>query len=566
MSCFLFGALPVFFALSTIAIILMEEYLLPLFSESVKQIAPGFSGVIGFETPQNPDHGDLSTNVAMLLAKELQKAPRIAAGEIVGKLRINSDVIEAVEIAGPGFINIRFSRKYFHQSLREMLSLGTDYGHSKKYEGKTVDLEWVSANPTGNLHAGHGRQVCLGAAIANLLEWTGYKVVREYYFNNAGNQMRNLARSTQVRYLQELGQKVDLPEDGYHGSEIIDIAKDLIVKFQDTLLHAELTDFQKFAEEANFSRIKNTLRRLGVHHDIYFNENTLYESGAIEKMIGALKEKGLAYNKDGAVWLKLSEMGQDEDRVIVKSTGEPTYRLPDICYHKDKLSRGYDLIVDIFGADHIATIPDVLAAVKALGFDSEKVKVIIHQMVTFISGKEVIKFSKRSGSNYLLDELIDDVGTDATKFFFNMRAAGSHLEFDVELAKEQSEKNPVYYVQYAHARIASILRFAEQQEINTKALTDVDISPLEHQEELSLIKILRRFPGLVLQTSEAFAPHHICEYLRQVAAQFHKFYHDCRIVGQPEPMQSARLALALATKQILASGCSILGVIAPESM
>ena len=443
----------------------MEEYLQPVFSESLLKIAPGFSGAIQFETPQNPEHGDLSTNIAMLIAKEMKKAPRIIANEIVEKLPKDPAVIEAVEIAGPGFINIRFSRKYFQDALGEILSLGSEFGHSKEYLGKTVNLEWVSANPTGNLHAGHGRQVCLGAAIANLLEWTGYKVVREYYFNNAGNQMRNLAVSTQVRYLQELGQKAELPEDGYHGAEIVDIAKELVAKFGDSLVNAELTDFQKIAEEANFTRIKNTLHRLGVHHDIYFNENSLYESGAIEKIIAELKAKGLAYDKDGAVWLKLSEMGQDQDRVIVKSTGEPTYRLPDICYHKDKLSRGYDLIVDIFGADHIATIPDVLAAVKALGFDSEKVKVIIHQMVTFISGKEVIKFSKRSGSNYLLDELIDDVGTDATKFFFNMRAAGSHLEFDVELAKEQSEKNPVYYVQYAHARVASILRFAEQQEI-----------------------------------------------------------------------------------------------------
>lgn len=544
----------------------MEEYLQPIFSEVIRSIAPEFSGAIQFETPQNPEHGDLSSNIAMLLAKELKKAPRIVANEIVEKIPKDPEVIEAVEIAGPGFINIRFSRKYFHKSLAELFAQGDQFAHSKKNTGKTVNLEWVSANPTGNLHAGHGRQVCLGAAIANLLEWTGHKVVREYYFNNAGNQMRNLAVSTQVRYLQELGQKAELPEDGYHGSEIIDIAKELVSKFGDSLLHAELTDFQKAAEEANFIRIKNTLHRLGVHHDIYFNENSLYESGAIKKIIAELKGKGFAYEKEGAVWLKLSEMGQDQDRVIVKSTGEPTYRLPDICYHKDKLSRGYDFIIDIFGADHIATIPDVLATLKALGFDSEKVKVIIHQMVSFISGKEVIKFSKRNGSNYTLDELIDDVGTDATKFFFNMRAANTHLEFDVELAKEQSDKNPVYYVQYAHARVASILRFAEQQEIDTKKLMDADLTALEHPEEISLIKILRRFPELVLQTAEAFAPHHICEYLRQVAAQFHKFYHDCRIVGQPEPVQSARLALALVTKQVLSGGCSILGVTAPESM
>jgi arginyl-tRNA synthetase len=544
----------------------MEELLQPFFSESLKKITPDFSGDIQFEIPQNPDHGDLSTNIALLLAKKFKKSPRTIADQIVQKLSPDPNIIEKVEIAGPGFINIHFTQHYFQQVLGEIIATGEGFGRSEKNKGKTVNLEWVSANPTGLLHAGHGRQVCLGAAIASLLEWTGYTVVREYYFNNAGNQMRNLALSTQVRYLQELGQEIAFPENGYHGVEITEIARELKERFGDTLLHAELSDFQKFAEEANFTKIKNTLHRLGVRHDIFFNESSLYESDAIYTIIAELKEKGLAYDKDGATWLKLSDMGEEQDRVIVKSTGEPTYRLPDICYHKDKLSRGYDQIIDIFGADHIATIADVLATLKALGFDTEKIKVIIHQMVTFLSGKEIIKFSKRSGSNYLLDELIDDVGTDAAKFFFNMRAAGSHLEFDVELAKEQSEKNPVYYVQYAHARIASILRFAEQQEVNMKTLINADLSILHHPEEISLIKILHRFPVLVLRTAEAFAPHHICEFVRQVASQFHKFYHDCRIVGQPEPIQSARLVLALATKRILAGGCSILGVSAPESM
>ena len=379
--------------------------------------------------------------------------------------------------------------------------------------------------------------------------------------------MKNLAESVRVRYLQELGDTTAvLPEGGYHGLEIIDIAKDIVREHGDSKRDADQLFFQKYGEKHNFSSIQNTLKRLGVHHDIYFNENSLYESGAVAATIAELKEKGLAYDKDGAVWLKLSEMGLEQDRVIVKSSGEPTYRLPDICYHVDKLKRNYDAVIDIFGADHIATIPDVLATVKALGYDADKVKVIIHQMVSFVSEGELIMFSKRSGGNYLLDELIDDVGTDASKFFFNMRAVGSHLEFDVALAKEQSEKNPVYYVQYAHARIASILRFAKEQGIETANLKQAPLASIEHAEELALIKLLRRFPAIVMQSAEAFAPHHICEYLRQVAAQFHKFYHDCRMVGQPEPIQSARLALALATKQVLANGTSILGVTAPESM
>lgn len=546
----------------------MDEQLQQLFLSAVKDIHPEFAGIIEFTVPQNSDHGDLATNIALQLAKPLKKAPRAVAEDISSRLKSTNGIawLEAIEVAGPGFINIKFSQAQYSSSLKAILEAGPNYGRSKKYAGKTVNIEWVSANPTGNLHAGHGRQVCLGLAVSNLLEWAGYTVVREYYFNNAGNQMRNLAISTRVRYLQELGDTIELPENGYHGVEIIDIAKEIIAKHGEGYRAAELADFQKFAEESNFSRIKKTLERLAVKHDVFFNEQSLYDTGKIADLIALLKEKGLAYDKDGAVWLKLSEMGMEQDRVIVKSTGEPTYRLPDIAYHCDKLSRGYDHIVDIFGADHIATIPDVLATVKALGFPESKVEVIIHQMVSFLSDGELVKFSKRSGGTYTLDELIDDVGVDAAKFFFNMRSVGSHLEFDLSLAKEQSEKNPVYYVQYAHARIASILRFAADQQVATSELAQAELDVLTHPSERELVKLLSQFPSLVVRTAEGSAPHHICEYLRTVAAGFHKFYHDCRIVGQPEPMQSARLALALATKYVLAAGCTILGVSAPESM
>ncbi|MBS1904670.1 MAG: arginine--tRNA ligase [Bacteroidetes bacterium] len=546
----------------------MDEQLQQLFLSAVKEIHPEFAGAIEFTVPQNSDHGDLATNIALQLAKPLKKAPRAVADEISARIRSTTGIgwLDTIEVAGPGFINIKFSQGQYSDSLRSILSAGPKYGRSTKYAGKTVNVEWVSANPTGNLHAGHGRQVCLGLAITNLLEAAGYTVVREYYFNNAGNQMRNLAISTRVRYLQELGESIELPENGYHGVEIIEIAKELIALHGEGYRTAELSAFQKFAEEANFSRIKKTLERLKVKHDVFFNEQSLYDSGKIANLIAELKAKGLAYDKDGAVWLKLSEMGMEQDRVIVKSTGEPTYRLPDIAYHCDKLSRGYDHIVDIFGADHIATIPDVLATVKALGYNPANVEVIIHQMVSFMNGGELVKFSKRSGGTYTLDELIDDVGVDAVKFFFNMRAVGSHLEFDLSLAKEQSEKNPVYYVQYAHARIASILRFAADQQIDTTKLAESNLDVLTHPSERELVKLLSQFPTLVVRAAEGSAPHHICEYLRTVAAGFHKFYHDCRIVGQPEPLQSARLALALAAKYVLAAGCTILGVSAPESM
>ncbi|HYM21102.1 MAG TPA: arginine--tRNA ligase [Candidatus Kapabacteria bacterium] len=546
----------------------MEDQLQQLFLSAIQHIHPEFSGEIEFSVPQNKDHGDLATNIALQLAKPMKKTPRSIAEEITARLKSNNhiDWLQSVEIAGPGFINIKFSQKQYSNTIREIVRAGTSYGSSQKHLGKTVNLEWVSANPTGNLHAGHGRQVCLGLAVANLLEWIGYSVVREYYFNNAGNQMKNLAISTRVRYLQELGEQVELPEDGYHGEEIVEIAKEIVTQHGENYRGAELTQFQKFAEEENFRRIKHTLTRLGVKHDIFFNEQSLYDSGAVARLIALLQEKGLAYKQDGAIWLKLSAMGMEQDRVIVKSSGEPTYRLPDIAYHSDKLSRGYDHIIDIFGADHIATIPDVLVALKALGYDEDKVTVIIHQMVSFVSSGELIKFSKRTGGNYLLDDLIDDVGSDASKFFFNMRAVGSHLEFDVELAKDQSEKNPVYYVQYAHARIASILRFANDQEIDTSNLANADLDVLTHSSEHDLVKLLSQFPSLSFRAAEAHAPHHICEYLRQVAAGFHKFYHDCRIVGQPEPLQSARLALAQSAKYVLGAGCALLGVSAPESM
>ncbi len=544
----------------------MEQFYRSIIEHSIKKLSPDFSGPIEVEIPQNPEHGDLSTNVAMRLAKEQKKNPRQVATDILAGLEYDGSLVTKIDIAGPGFINIKFASGFFRRELKTILEKGSSYGKTEEHKGEKANLEWVSANPTGNLHAGHGRQVCLGAAVSNLLEWVGYEVVREYYFNNAGNQMRNLALSVKARYEQALGDAIEFPEDGYHGQEIRDVAEDIKTQFGDTKRGADLNFFQKFGEEHNFASIKRTLDRLGVYHDIFFNEQSLYDTGAVEGTIAELKSKGLAYEKDGAVWLKLSEMGLEQDRVIVKSSGEPTYRLPDICYHQNKLSRGYDLVVDIFGADHIATIPDVLATVKALGLEIDKVKVIIHQMVSFVSGGELIKFSKRTGSNYLLDELIDDVGVDAVKYFFNMRAAGSHLEFDVKLAQERSEKNPVYYVQYAHARIASILRFAEQQEIDMSKLAGADLSPLEHAEELALIKLLRQFPLLISRSADSFAPHHLCEYLRTVAAQYHKFYHDCRIVGQPEPLQSARLALCLATKQVVANGCLILGINAPESM
>ncbi len=544
----------------------MERFLEKAFEAALQDLGAPSDTPIKFEQPQNEQHGDLSTNVAMLLTKTLKRPPRDIAKEIIARLHFDHGHIRSVEIAGPGFINIAFDDQYYTNGLRDLLSAGAAFGRGSANDGKRIDLEWVSANPTGNLHAGHGRQACMGQAIANLLDWTGAAVTREYYFNNAGNQMANLAKSVRVRYLQELGEIIELDENGYHGAEIVEIAKEIVRQFGEEKRAAPLSFFQTFGEQENFKHIRATLDRLGVHHDIFFNEQSLYDSGAIKETIEAFKTGNLAYEKEGALWLKLSEMGEKEDRVIVKSSGEPTYRLPDICYHRNKLARGYDELIDIFGADHIGTIPDVLAALRALGYDTSKIKVVIHQMVSFLSGQELIKFSKRSGGAYTLDELLDDVGTDAAKFFFNMRSAGSHLEFDVALAKEQSDKNPVYYVQYAHARIASMLRFAEQQEIHITDANDPSLDLLTHEQELRLIKVLLRFPEIVERSAASLAPHHICEYVREVAAQFHRFYQECRIIGGPKELEVPRLLLVTAAKQVLANGCAILGVTAPERM
>jgi len=384
--------------------------------------------------------------------------------------------------------------------------------------------------------------------------------------------MRMLAESTYARYRQQFDATFPFPEDGYQGDYIREIALDLQKERSDAIVSLKeeeaLTICKEFAEKELFESIKKVLARIGVVHDVFFNEDSLYSSGKITEVIEEFRKKGLAYDLDGAVWLKTTALGLDQDRVIVKSSGEPTYRLPDIAYHREKFRRGFELIVDVFGADHIATIPDVLAGVKALGFDPEKVKVVIHQFVTLMRDGEQVKMSKRLANFVTLDELIDEVGPDAVRFFFLMRSISSHLEFDLNLAKEQSEKNPVYYLQYAHARIASILRFAEGEGTfrSSDALSDIDYSLLKGQAEVALIKLLLDFPETVERCSMSFEPHHLTTYLHDVATAFHKFYHEHRVVIPEIQLAKARLALCLATKTVLANGCKILGISAPERM
>lgn len=526
---------------------------------------------VSLERPKEGTNGDISSNAAMMFAKKAGAKPREFAEELIASLGIPDNYITGAEVAGPGFINFYISDNYYREKLAEILEKPVDYGRLVTNKGKTAILEWVSANPTGPLHTGHGRQTALGNAIANLLEWTGFKVTREYYYNDAGKQMETLAKSVYARYRQIFEADYTFPEDGYAGEYIKEIAGMLYEKHGDKLVDSGDEIFKEAGEEWCFNSIKGTLSRMGIKHDEFFNETSLYGSGKIKETLDEFERRGLSYKKDDAVWLKTSELLKDKkdakDKVIVKSTGEPTYRLPDMAYHVDKIDRGFDLILDIFGADHGDTYKEVLAGVEGLGYDSSKIKVIIHQMVTFVQGGKPVKMSKRADNVYSLDELLDDVGVDVAQFFFVMRSANTHLDFDIELAKEQSDKNPVFYLQYAHARICGILRNAAEALPDYKNTEKVNYDLLKSPEEISLMKILSIFPEVVTAAATAFEPHKIITYLNEVAENYHKFYHNNRVINTEDKETSyARLKLCEASKTVLKNGFEIIGISAPERM
>ena len=542
----------------------MKKYLYKIFEEARLRLTYLGEIELVFDTPKMEAHGDLSCNAAMILSKKLKRNSREIASELISNLNIDETIVSKTEIAGPGFINFYFTPSFVAGIIKEINEYGDDFGKSKKYAGKRANVEFVSANPTGPLTVGHGRNTILGDTVANLLEWIGYKVDREYYFNNAGRQMRVLGDSVRIRYLNLLDKQIDFPEDYYQGEYIASIAEKLKEEFGDKLMNEPAEGrFKETAETEIFKDIKKTLTRIGVHHELFFNEKSLYVDGKINKVLIKFKEAGLSYEKDGAVWLKLSELGSGEDKVIVKATGEPTYRLPDIAYHITKFERGYDLMIDILGSDHIDTYPDVLAGLKALGYDDSKIKVLIHQFVTYLKDGEVVKMSTRKDEFTPLDELIDEVGSDVVRYFFNMRTMSSHMNFDIDLAKKQSDENPVFYLQYAHARICSIIRAVESENLNPDTNY---IKLLTSEEEQVLLKKLHKFEEEVLYSAENFETQKICAYLEDLAAAFHKFYTFRRILGSEKKIAEARLALAVATKTVIKNGLSILGVSAPEKM
>ncbi len=544
----------------------MKHYLRTIISKSLEQFDLAEEDIpeIQIEKPNQPDHGDAATNVAMMLARPLKNNPRKIAEQIVEELDYDSKRITSVEIAGPGFINFRYAETYLYDELETILQQSSSFGKSDSRKGKRVLVEFVSANPTGPLTVGHGRNAVLGDTVARLLEWTGAKVDREYYFNNAGRQMRVLGESVKARYLQALGKDAEFPEGGYEGEYIKDIAGELVDEHGENLVESEeVTPFKEKAESLIFKDIQHTLQRMNIEMDSFFNEHDLYDDGSIEETVEAFRKKGLAYDKDGATWFKTTDFGKDKDTVLIKSSGEPTYRLPDIAYHANKLDRGYDLCIDIFGADHIDTYPDVLSGIEALGYDTSKVDVVVYQFVTIVKDGKPFKMSTRKANFVTLDELMDEVGSDVTRFFFLMRSPNTHLEFDIAQAKEAGEKNPVFYLQYAHARIHSILRKVEEQYSFDK---DLELGLLDHESEINLIKSLIRFPEMIQSAAESREPHRLINYLDDLASHFTTFYHDCRILGEEEALVHARAALARAVAQVLANGLGILGISAPEQM
>ena len=505
--------------------------------------------------------GDYSSNIALKLAKILKKAPIEIAKSIANHPNTSENVF-TLSSSEPGFVNFHISNDYYLEILKQIISESENFGKKKKLN-QSANVEFVSSNPTGPLTVGHGRQAILGDMVSNILTWNGYDVTREYYYNDAGKQMRVLAESCYAKYAQQIGKKAEMPENGYVGTYLDEIAEKIINKHGKDL-ESDNPVFRDFTEKEIFENIKNTLDSIGIKFDVFTKEGTFYENGAIEDVLKILKEKNLSYEKDGAVWFKTSNLNKEEDKVLVKSSGEPTYRLPDIAYHADKVDRGFDLIVDIFGADHIDTYPDVILGLKCLDKKTDHIKVVIHQFVTIKKSGEIVKMSTRKANFITLDELKDELSSDIIRYFFIMRGANSHLDFDLDLAKDESEKNPVYYLQYANARISNLLkRYDKEIPLDSK----IDYSQLKEKDEIALAKLLSEFPSKMEHVLHSLEPRKIATYLEEVAAAYHKFYGNHKVINpQNTGLSSARKKLCEATKIILTNGLSILGISAPERM
>lgn len=520
------------------------------------------------EVPKDKAHGDFATNAAMVLTKQAKMKPRDIAQAIVDSLDKESKLIEKVEIAGPGFINFYLSKSWIYDILPVVETQDTAYGSVDLGHGEKVQIEFVSANPTGLLHMGNARGGALGDSLANLLKMAGYDVTKEFYINDAGNQIVNLGLSLEARYRQQLGD-VDypFPEKGYHGQDITDTAKRIISEVGDSYLQLPEEERQQkmiaTALEEKLSAIKNGLHEFGVDYDVWFSETTLHESGAITDVVNLLTEKGMTYEKDGALWLKTTSFGDEKDEVLIRSNGIPTYYAADIAYHKNKFDRGFKRVINIWGADHHGHVARMKGAMDALGYDSQNLTIILMQLVRLYQNGEVVRMSKRTGQYVTLQELIEDVGKDAARYFFIMRNPDSHLDFDLDLAKQQSSDNPVYYVQYAHARINSILTATGQP---TPKAIDCDLTLLQEDAELELIRKIADLPNEIAYAAEELAPYRLARYATDLATMFHSFYNSCRVLTDDAALKNARLVLVNATRITLRNVLTLLGVSAPERM
>jgi len=530
--------------------------------------APVVASDVALERPRDPAHGDVATNLALVLAKTLKAKPRAVAERLVAALALPPGLVRKIDIAGPGFINFFLAEAELAGVLETVLAAGERYGRSDAGQGKPVNVEFVSANPTGPLHVGHGRQAALGDAIASLLDWTGWRVTREFYYNDGGAQIMHLARSVQARIGERHGRPAALPEGGYHGEYVRDVAERYLAAHPADAEGADLDQVRRFAVQELRKEQDADLQALGVRFDVYFLESSLYTTSKVEKTMGRLVAAGHTYEKDGALWLKTTDFGDDKDRVMRKRAekgGEYTYFLPDVAYHVDKWERGFARAINVQGADHHSTVTRVRIGLQALelGIPAGYPEYVLHQMVTVMKGGAEMKLSKRAGSYLTVRELVDEVGRDAVRYFFLMRRGDSHLVFDVDLAKSQTEENPVFYVQMAHARLSGIFRVAGRAP-ETASPHGVNLAALDGPEELLLLKQLADFPSLVAGAAAALEPHRVTGYLEGLARLAHAWYHKYRVLGEPE--EAARLVLARAVRQVLANGLSLMGVGAPDRM
>lgn len=539
-----------------------------------KEELPEFEiGEITVEIPKEKSHGDFSTNVAMQTARVARKAPRQIAEIIVNNMDFNDTYIKKVEIAGPGFINFYLNNDWLYDSLKDIQHLREEYGRIDIGGGQKVMVEFVSANPTGPLHMGNARGGALGDCIAGVLEKAGYDVTREFYVNDAGNQIEKFGISLEARYLQLIKGEdaIEFPEDGYHGEDIIEHMKKYIEEYGDKLLEVDGSERRKalveYALPKNVERIKKALEEYGVKFDIWFSEKSLYDGGEIEETLEYLKERGYTKEENGALWFKATLFGAEKDEVIVRNNGIPTYFLADIAYHRNKfLKRNFDRVINLWGADHHGHVFRMKCAVEAFGIDPDKLDIVIFQLVRLYRNGEIARMSKRTGKAISLTDLLEEVGRDAARFFFNTKASGNHLDFDLDLAVKQSNENPVYYVQYAHARICSMLKLLESEGVKVPDVDAVNVSLLDKGEEIELLKRLAQYPEEIKLTAETLEPSRLTRYVLDVASAFHSFYNACRVKGEEEEVMKARLILVDSTKIVIRNVLELLSINAPEKM